>query len=52
MKRDNFLQSMGDINIYIPAQTYGWSESAHAVILHYWMDLVQAEIGKDYSNER
>jgi len=40
MKRDNALQSLGDINIYIPAQTYGWAESGHAAILHYWMDLV------------
>jgi len=44
MNRDNFLQSMGDINIFIPAQTYGWAESGHAAILHYWMDLIQAEI--------
>jgi len=41
MERKNKLQSMGDINIYIPAQTYGWAESGHAVILHYWMDLIQ-----------
>jgi len=40
MKRDNLLQSRGDINIYIPAQTYGCAESGHAVILHYWMDLI------------
>lgn len=38
MKRNNPLQAMGDMNIYIPAQTYGWAESAHAIILHYWMD--------------
>jgi len=38
MKRDNPLQSIGDLNIYIPAQTYGWAESGHAAILHYWMD--------------
>jgi len=44
MKRDNSLQTMGDINIYIPAQTYGWAESAHAVVLHYWMDRIQSEI--------
>jgi len=43
MNRDNLLQTMGDLNIYIPAQTYGWAESAHAVILHYWMDLIQTK---------
>jgi len=42
MKRDNLLQKMGDINIYISAQTYGWAESCHAVILHYWVDLIQS----------
>ena len=47
MKRDNALQSLGDINIYIPAQTYGWAESGHAAILHYWMDLVQEEVQKN-----
>jgi len=44
MKRDNFLQSSGDINIYIPSQTYGWAESGHAVVLHYWMDLIQSTL--------
>ena len=42
MKRNNALQSIGDINIYIPAQTYGWAESGHAAILHYWMDLLMS----------
>ena len=44
MKRVNSLQSLGDINIYIPAKTYGWAESGHAIILHYWMDLVQSSL--------
>lgn len=44
MKRENSLQSLGDINIYIPAQTYGWAESGHAVVLHYWMDLIQSNL--------
>jgi len=44
MKRDNTLQTMGDINIYIPAHTYGWAESGHAAILHYWMDQIQLRI--------
>jgi len=49
MKRDNLLQSIGDINIYIPAQTYGWAESGHAVVLHYWMDLILSKL--DEGNE-
>jgi len=44
MKRDNALNSIGDINIYIPAQTYGWAESGHTVILHYWMDLILSKL--------
>jgi len=47
MKRDNPLQSIGDINIYVPAQTYGWAESGHAVVLHYWMDLIQSDLSKN-----
>jgi len=44
MHRDNVIQSMGDINIYIPAPTYGWAESGHAAVLHYWMDLIQGNL--------
>lgn len=37
----NPLRSMGNLNAYISADTYGLAESCHAVILHYWMDLVE-----------
>lgn len=40
MKPDNQLRSKGDLNFYVPAETYGMAESCHAAILHYWMDLV------------
>jgi D-sedoheptulose 7-phosphate isomerase len=40
MKLDNRLRSKGDLNFYVPAETYGMAESGHAAILHYWMDLV------------
>lgn len=36
---DNRSRQMGDINFYIPADTYGLVESAHAVLLHSWLDL-------------
>jgi len=38
MKPGNKSRSAGDLNYYIPASTYGIVESAHAVLLHCWMD--------------
>ncbi|MFC1824514.1 SIS domain-containing protein [Thermodesulfobacteriota bacterium] len=40
MKGDNSIRQLGDLNFYVPAETYGLAETAHAAILHYWMDLV------------
>jgi D-sedoheptulose 7-phosphate isomerase len=42
MKPDNPLRRMGQLNLYVPATTYGIAETAHAAALHWWMDLVQA----------
>jgi len=36
---DNKSRKLGDINFYIPLDTYGLVESAHAVLLHCWLDL-------------
>lgn len=38
---DNPLRMMGDLNAYIAADTYSATETAHAAVLHYWMDLVE-----------
>ncbi len=38
MKEENNLRRSGDLNFYTPAQTYGLAETAHAAILHFWMD--------------
>jgi D-sedoheptulose 7-phosphate isomerase len=35
---DNRSRSLGDLNFYVPAQRYGWVETAHQLILHYWLD--------------
>jgi D-sedoheptulose 7-phosphate isomerase len=43
MKPDNAIRSMGDLNIYISAKTYGSAETCHAAILHYWMDLLEIQ---------
>jgi D-sedoheptulose 7-phosphate isomerase len=40
MAEDNTIRSMGDLNFYIAAGTYGLAESSHAVILHHWVDLL------------
>jgi D-sedoheptulose 7-phosphate isomerase len=38
MERENKLSSIGMLNFYIPADTYGNAETCHAAILHYWID--------------
>jgi len=40
MKPDNSLRKLGDLNFYVRAGSYGLAESAHAVLLHYWVDMV------------
>lgn len=42
MSPENPLRKSGDLNFYVPAQQYGFAESAHAAILHNYMDMVQA----------
>lgn len=37
-RSDNPSRSLGDINIYMPSDRYGWIESGHHVVLHYWLD--------------
>ncbi len=38
LKPDNASRQLGDINLYIPAKTYGIVECAHQVLLHVWLD--------------
>ena len=45
MKGDNAIRKVGELNFYVPAESYGLAETAHAAILHYWMDLVEEEAG-------
>jgi len=40
MRPDNALRQLGDLNFYIPADTYGHAETGHAAILHHWVDAV------------
>jgi D-sedoheptulose 7-phosphate isomerase len=43
MKPDNPLRTLGTINFYVPADTYGMAETSHAAILHYWVDQMLEE---------
>jgi len=43
MKPDNRSRQKGDLNYYIPAGTYGVVESAHQVLLHFWLDKFMEE---------
>jgi D-sedoheptulose 7-phosphate isomerase len=40
MGPDNALRSLGDLNIYVPADSYSYAETSHAAILHHWVDAV------------
>jgi D-sedoheptulose 7-phosphate isomerase len=38
MAADNRARTLGDLNFHVALSRYGWTESAHQVILHYWFD--------------
>lgn len=38
MRKDNKSRRLGDLNIYVPLDTYGLVETAHALIMHMWLD--------------
>lgn len=40
MGADNPLRSAGNLNAYMPAQTFGEAETVHAALLHYWIDFI------------
>jgi D-sedoheptulose 7-phosphate isomerase len=50
MQPDNRARALGDLNFYVPVRRYGWAESAHQVILHYWFDQYQAPSDVDGVN--
>jgi len=37
-RADNPSRRFGDVNAYLPSERYGWVESGHHVVLHYWLD--------------
>jgi D-sedoheptulose 7-phosphate isomerase len=38
LEPDNPARRLGDVNVYVPALTYGLVETAHAALLHFWTD--------------
>jgi len=36
---ENKMRAMGDLNFFVPLDTYGTVESAHAALLHCWLDM-------------
>lgn len=46
MDADNQLRGKGDLNVYVPAMTYGHAETCHAATLHAWMDSVSLTAGE------
>jgi len=38
MRPDNRARTLGDLNFYVALPRYGFTESAHQIILHYWFD--------------
>ncbi|PKN06783.1 MAG: phosphoheptose isomerase [Deltaproteobacteria bacterium HGW-Deltaproteobacteria-8] len=40
MRPDNTLRGLGDLNFYVPADSYSYAETSHAAILHHWVDAV------------
>jgi D-sedoheptulose 7-phosphate isomerase len=40
MRSENPLRRLGDLNLYIPTQTYGMAETCHAGLLHFWIDKI------------
>ena len=43
---DNRSRTLGDLNFYVPSPRYGWVESAHQVVIHYWLDQYMDRYGQ------
>lgn len=45
--QNNAIRRKGDLNFFIAADAYGLAETAHAAILHYWLDMITAAVAKE-----
>ncbi|MEO0336478.1 MAG: phosphoheptose isomerase, partial [Pseudomonadota bacterium] len=43
--KDNKSRQIGDLNFYIPSDSYGIVESTHQVLLHCWLDKYMEDNG-------
>jgi D-sedoheptulose 7-phosphate isomerase len=44
MRPDNAIRALGDINAWVPADSYGDAESAHAFLLHHLLDTLTGKM--------
>jgi D-sedoheptulose 7-phosphate isomerase len=47
MSPENPLRYAGDINFYVATPTYGYAESAHSTLLHFWVDMVAGDLPQE-----
>ena len=50
MKPDNRIRLIGDVNFYVPLDTYGLVESAHAILLHMMLDYFKSTDDTEIDN--
>lgn len=50
-RADNPLRCTGEVNFYVPAQTYGCVESAHSALTHFLTDCAMASRPRDPSTD-
>jgi D-sedoheptulose 7-phosphate isomerase len=46
MAAANRCRALGRLNFHVPLARYGWAQSAHQIVLHYWFDRYLARYGK------
>jgi D-sedoheptulose 7-phosphate isomerase len=46
MSPDNKSRTLGDTNIFVPGKTYGYVETSHQILLHYWLDFYMGQFHK------
>jgi D-sedoheptulose 7-phosphate isomerase len=46
MQATNRCRTLGDLNFYVPLTRFGWAQSAHQIVLHYWFDQYMDQHGQ------
>jgi len=42
-EKNNTLQTLGDINLYVPSMSYGYVELSHSILCHFISDMLSTE---------